>query len=86
MIHFKRLEIPNNANIAILRMKNCDDKHRKMFLYLTKKPNYLKKNKNKSITEKKTTPQKFRKWQKHYFIISFYPAYLFSFFSNAHGH
>lgn len=34
-------------------MKNCDDKHRKMFLYLTKKPNYLKKNKNKSITEKK---------------------------------
>lgn len=53
MIHFKRLEIPNNANIATLRMKNCDDKHRKMFLYLTKKPNYLKKNKNKSITEKK---------------------------------
>lgn len=58
VIHFKRLEIPNNANIAILRMKNCDDKHRKMFLYLTKKPNYLKKNKDKSITEKKTTPQK----------------------------
>lgn len=53
VIHLKRLEIPNNANIAILRMKNCDDKHRKMFLYLTKKPNYLKKSKNKSITEKK---------------------------------